>query len=86
MIMVNFSKALFWISTIILVFVNPLISFGLLLIYYLPSIIQDSIKQANQMTSEQYEWEYQKLKKRYQNEFRNNFSKYYSNDTLKKFK
>jgi hypothetical protein len=86
MIMVNFSKALFWISTIILVFVNPLISFGLLLVYYLPSIIQDSIKQANQMTSEQYEWEYQKLKKRYQNEFRNNFSKYYSNDTLKKFK
>jgi hypothetical protein len=84
--MTNFSKTLFWIPTIILVFVNPLISFGLLLVYYLPSIIQDSIKHANQMTSEQYEREYQKLKKRYQNEFRNNFSKYYSNDTLNKFK
>jgi hypothetical protein len=35
------SKILFWIFTIGLGFVNPLISFGLIILYYLPSIIQD---------------------------------------------
>jgi len=35
------SKILFWAFTIILGFVNPLISFALIVLYYLPSIIQD---------------------------------------------
>jgi len=34
-------KIFFWTCTIILGFVNPLISFGLIVLYYLPRIIQD---------------------------------------------
>ena len=34
-------KVLFWIFTILLGFVNPLISFGLIVLYYLPGILQD---------------------------------------------
>jgi len=34
------SKVLFWSFIIILGFVNPLISFGLIVLYYLPGIIQ----------------------------------------------
>jgi len=82
----NFSKVLFWIFTIILAFVNPLISFGLLVIYYLPSIIQDSIREANQMDVQESEQEYQRLRRRYQNNFKSTFSKYYSDDTLNRFK
>ena len=37
----NLSKIFFWACTIILGFVNPLISFGLIVLYYLPGIIQD---------------------------------------------
>ena len=82
----NFSKVLFWIFTIILAFVNPLISFGLLVIYYLPSIIQDSVREANQMDVQESEQEYQRLRRRYQNNFKSTFSKYYSDDTLNRFK
>ncbi len=35
------SKILFWIFAIALGFVNPLITFGLIILYYLPRIIQD---------------------------------------------
>ena len=35
------SKSLFWIFTIALGFVNPLISVGLIVLYYLPGILQD---------------------------------------------
>ena len=38
----NLSKIFFWACTIILGFVNPLISFGLIVLYYLPGIIQDA--------------------------------------------
>ena len=34
-------KVLFWIFTILLGFVNPLISIGLVILYYLPGIVQD---------------------------------------------
>ena len=34
------SKIFFWICTIALGFVHPLISFGLIVLYYLPGIIQ----------------------------------------------
>jgi hypothetical protein len=34
-------KVLFWIFTIALGFVNPLISFGLIILYYLPGIIHE---------------------------------------------
>ena len=36
------SKVLFWMFVIILGFVNPLISFGLIIVYYLPKIIDDA--------------------------------------------
>ncbi len=35
------SKVLFWIFTIILGFVNPLFSVVLVILYYLPAILQD---------------------------------------------
>ena len=35
------NKLVFWVSTILLGFVSPLISFGLLVLYYLPGIMQD---------------------------------------------
>ncbi len=34
-------KILFWTLTILLGFVNPLISVGMVILYYLPKIIQD---------------------------------------------
>jgi len=34
-------KIFFWACTIILGFVNPLISVGLIILYYLPAILQD---------------------------------------------
>jgi len=35
------SKILYWTFTILLGFINPLISVGLVIMYYLPKIIQD---------------------------------------------
>jgi len=35
-------KVIFWIFVIALAFVNPVISFGLLILYYLPSIIKSA--------------------------------------------
>lgn len=46
------SEILFWIFTIGLGFVNPLISFGLIILYYLPGIIQDICKPCNEQISE----------------------------------
>ena len=42
------SKVLFWIFTIALGFVNPLISVALVILYYLPGIIQDMCKPGNE--------------------------------------
>ena len=38
------SKILFWSVTILLGFVNPLISVGLIVVYYLPKIISDLVQ------------------------------------------
>ena len=43
-----FSKILFWTFVVALGFVNPLISFGLIVLYYLPSILQDLCKPCNE--------------------------------------
>ena len=43
-----FSKIIFWIVTIALGFVNPLISVGLVVLYYLPKIIQDICQPCNE--------------------------------------
>ncbi len=45
-------KVLFWIFAIGLGFVNPLISVGLIILYYLPGIIQDMCKPCGEQTSE----------------------------------
>jgi len=42
------SKILFWTFTIILGFVNPLISIGLVFLYYLPAILQDLCQPCNE--------------------------------------
>ena len=49
-------KVLFWIFAIALGFVNPLISVGMVVLYYLPKIIQDicqpcSEEQVSEMNS-----------------------------------
>ena len=45
-------KFFFWIFAIGLGFVNPLISVGLVILYYLPGIIQDVCKPYSEQTSE----------------------------------
>jgi len=42
------SKILFWTFTILLGFVNPLISVALVVLYYLPGILQDSSQTSNE--------------------------------------
>jgi len=41
-------KVLFWTFTIIVGFVNPLISVALVVLYYLPKIIQDAYQPCNE--------------------------------------
>ncbi len=41
-------KVFFWIFTIALGFVNPLISVALVILYYLPRIIQDMCNPCNE--------------------------------------
>lgn len=48
----SIAKVFFWIFVIGLGFVNPLISVGLVILYYLPGIIQDICKPCNEQTSE----------------------------------
>ncbi len=42
------SKILYWTLTILLGFVNPLISVGMVVLYYLPKIIQDICQPCNE--------------------------------------
>ncbi len=44
-------KIFFWIFAIGLGFVNPLITFGLIILYYLPRIIQDLSHSCNEQKS-----------------------------------
>ena len=48
----SFSKIVFWIFTIILGFVNPLISVVLVILYYLPAILEDLGKPCNEKEAE----------------------------------
>ena len=43
-------KIVFWIFTIAVGFVNPLFSVALVVLYYLPKIIQDACKPCNEVT------------------------------------
>jgi len=42
-------KVFFWTVTILLGFVNPLISIALVVVYYLPKIIQDICQPCNEI-------------------------------------
>ena len=44
-------KIFFWVFAIGLGFVNPLITFGLIILYYLPRIIQDLCYSCNEQVS-----------------------------------
>jgi len=44
----KFTKILFWSATILLGLFNPLISVALVIVYYLPKIIQDAIQPCNE--------------------------------------
>jgi hypothetical protein len=44
----RFSKILFWSSTILLGFINPLISVAMIILYYLPKIISDICQPCNE--------------------------------------
>jgi hypothetical protein len=44
-------KVFFWTATILLGFLNPLISIALVVVYYLPKIIQDLCHSCNEQVS-----------------------------------
>ncbi len=46
--MTKINSILFWTFTILLGFVNPLISVGMVVLYYLPKIIQDICQPCNE--------------------------------------
>ena len=50
----GFTKILFWTLTIILGFVNPVISVIMVVLYYLPKIIDDAFRPCNE-PQEDYE-------------------------------
>ena len=49
------TKVFFWIFTIALGFVNPLISVALVILYYLPGIISSAVTPCDETTYEEYE-------------------------------
>jgi len=48
----RFSKILFWSSTILLGFINPLISVAMIILYYLPKIISDLAQPCEEIREE----------------------------------
>ena len=50
--MSTLGKVFFWFFVIILGFVNPLISFALIVLYYLPGIIQSACNPCNEECNE----------------------------------
>jgi len=50
-------KIFFWIFTIALGFVNPVISFGLIVLYYLPGIVRSIYNECNKTKCNEYETE-----------------------------
>jgi hypothetical protein len=73
----NFWKIIFWSMTILVGFVNPVISFGLVILYYLPGIVNSVCKQC---------FEAQNTTQNLKNEPELPNSNYYSTDTLEEMK
>ena len=73
-------KIIFWTSTILLAFVNPLISFGLLVLYYAPELIR-SICSPVSISDVSTSGEFNEPDRQF-----NSGMKSYSNDTLEGLK
>jgi len=71
------SKTLFWFFTIAVGFVNPLICFGLIVLYYLPGIIQSLCKSCDDVIYDE-NLEYEEVISQNMND--------YSDDTLEEMK
>ena len=71
------SKTLFWFFTIAVGFVNPLISFGLIVLHYLPRIIQSLCKSCDDVIYDE-NLEYEEVISQNMND--------YSDDTLEEMK
>ena len=78
----RFQKILFWIFTIALGFVNPLISFALIFLYYLPGIIQSLCNECKGSRDEVIYEEYTEYKEQPIHQNMND----YSDDTLEEMK
>ena len=82
-------KVFFWTCTIALGFINPLISFGLIILYYLPGIVQElcqTCKDACNETTEQFEDTKDAPKSTYQQEQFASEMNSFSDDTLEDMK
>jgi len=82
-------KVFFWTCTIALGFINPLISFGLIILYYLPGIVQElcqTCKEACNETTEQFEDTKDSPKSTYQQEQVASEMNSFSDDTLEDMK
>ena len=71
------SKTLFWFFTIAVGFVNPLICFGLIVLYYLPGIIPSLCKSCDDVIDDE-NLEYEEVISQNMND--------YSDDTLEEMK
>ena len=68
------SKIFFWIFTIALGFVNPLISFALIVLYYLPGIIQSLCNECKDNCEKVIYEEYTEYKEQPINQNMNDYS------------
>ena len=73
----NSSKIIFWISTIVLGFISPVISFVLILLYYLPEIASSIVKEYSHLDQKPVVENYQRYA---------NSQNQYSDDTLEEMK
>ena len=83
------SKVFFWICTIALGIVSPVISFGLIILYYLPSIVQElcqTCKEACKETTEQSDCTEDSTKSTYESEQVAPEMNSFSEDTLEDMK
>jgi len=76
--MILFWKIIFWTLTIGLGFVNPLITFVMVILYYLPGLLQDICNNNNESNS-QKERKYQSTQNQPQ-------MKEFSDDTIEEFR
>ena len=77
------NKIIFWMFVIILGFVNPLISVALIILYYLPGIIQNLCETCEENNSNEFTYEQTRTYKSEQPSHKINS---FSDDTLEDMK